>query len=364
MPLPNHKAIVIGASAGGVEAILTLAKGLPAGFPAALFLVIHTSPASPGYMADMINRVGPVPALYARDGEIARPGDLYIAPADQHLILEPGPRMRVWRGPKENGFRPAIDPLFRSVARLYGPQAIGVILSGYLDDGTLGLMLLKRRGGVAVVQDPSTAACANMPRSAIENVNVDYVVPVAEMPALFARLVEQPTAQPLPTGATDMGADFQSGSEQRSVPVTPNSIELKEKEDGSPSALSCPECGGAMWEQRVDNVLRYSCHVGHGYTGETLEEQYIREVEAALWTALRQLVESAELHRRLATRMRETGPADRAEAYEQRALEAKRRAQVVRELLVNDRVSDLVGRMGVMPPTAQASPPPRPASGS
>jgi two-component system chemotaxis response regulator CheB len=128
------------------------------------------------------------------------------------------------------------------------------------------------------------------------------------------------------------------------VETTPNTIERKEARDGPPSALTCPECGGALWEQRVGGVLRYSCHVGHGYTGESLEQQYVGEVEAALWSAMRHLVESAELHRRLARRMRESGPADRAEDYEQRAAETERRAAVIRDLLVNNRVGGLVSR--------------------
>ena len=143
-----------------------------------------------------------------------------------------------------------------------------------------------------------------------------------------------------------MSADIRSGSEEGPVPTTPNGIERKVARDGPPSALTCPECGGALWEERVDGVMRYSCHVGHGYTGETLEDQYVREVESALWAAMRQLVESAELHRRLATRMRETGPAERAAEYEQRALDSERRAEVIRDLLVKDRVGNLVGGGG------------------
>jgi two-component system chemotaxis response regulator CheB len=344
----GHNAIVIGASAGGVEAMIALAAGFPENLTAAIFVVIHTAPKGPGFLAGIIDRAGPLPAGYAVDGDVALPGRIYLAPPDHHLLIEPGNRMRVWRGPRENGFRPAIDPLFRSAARVYGPRAIGVILSGYLDDGTLGLMLLKRRGGIAIAQDPATASCPDMPSAAIKNVDVDHVVPIEEMPQLLARLTsEQARAIPINPGVNAMSADIRSGSEQEAVPATPNTIEIKQATDGPPSALTCPECGGALWEQRVDTVLRYSCHVGHGYTGETLEDQYVREVEAALWTAMRQLVESAELHRRLANRMRESGPADRADDYEQRARDTERRAQIIRDLLVNDRVGGLLSRAGI-----------------
>jgi two-component system chemotaxis response regulator CheB len=349
-PAPGHDAIVIGASAGGVEAVLALAGGVPAGLPAAVFVVIHMSPTAPGFLPGLVDRAGPLPAGYAEDGAEVLPGRIYLASVDHHLLIERDGarrrRMRVWRGPKENGFRPAIDPLFRSAARAYGARAVGVILSGYLDDGTLGLMLIKRRGGVAVVMDPRPAACPDLPRSAVRNVDVDYVVPLAEMPRLFARLAsEAPSPVTSQTsGVLAMTADIHSGSEDGPVETTPNPIEQKESKQGPPSGLTCPECGGALWEQRVDTVMRYSCHVGHGYTGESLEEQYVREVEVALWTAMRQLVESAELHRRLAQRMRESGPAERAADYEERAAETERRAAVIRDLLVKDRVGGLLGR--------------------
>jgi two-component system chemotaxis response regulator CheB len=342
-----------------LEAVLGIAAGLPPRLPAAVFVVIHMSPAAPGFLSGIIDRAGPLPAGYAVDGEVALPGRIYVAPADHHLLVDPGGRMRVWRGPKENGFRPAIDPLFRSAARAYGRRAVGVILSGYLDDGTLGLMLIKRRGGVAVVQDPRTAACPDMPRSAVKNVDCDYVVPLEAMPELLARLASEPPPPETPkhAGAKAMSADIRSGAEDGPVEMTPNTIEQKEAKLGPPSGLTCPECGGALWEQRVGPVLRYSCHVGHGYTGESLEDQYVREVEAALWSAMRHLVENAELHRRLARRMRESGPVDRAEDYDQRAAETERRAAVIRDLLVNDRVGGLVGRRrepGVMRPADPA----------
>jgi two-component system chemotaxis response regulator CheB len=348
-------AIVIGASAGGVEAVVALARLLPPGLPAAVLVVIHTSPRSPGLLAALIDRAGPLPASYAADGEVARPGRIYVAPPDHHLVVQPGAGgggvLRVWRGPKENGFRPAVDPLFRSAARAFGPRAIGVVLSGYLDDGTLGLMMLKRLGGVAVVQDPATAACPDMPRSAAANVAVDHLVPLDALPALLAKLAAEPPPPPKPTqGAPAMsGADTSNGPDRAAgTPPPPpppgNTIERKQQADGPPSALTCPECGGALWERRVDSVMHYSCHVGHTYTGESLEDQYAREVEAALWTSMRHLVENAELHRRIARRLRDAGLADRVDNYLSRAEETERQAQVVRDLLLNGRARDLAAR--------------------
>ena len=159
-----------------------------------------------------------------------------------------------------------------------------------------------------------------------------------------------------------MPADIRTGSEDGPIETTPNPIDRKEASQGPPSALTCPECGGALWEQRVEHVMRYSCHLGHGYTGETLQDAYVREVEAALWSAMRHMIETAELHRRLAVRLRESGPKDRAEDYEQRAQESERRAAVLRDLLVNDRVGGLIGRIPPSctdPPTDVRQSPPR-----
>jgi two-component system chemotaxis response regulator CheB len=244
-----------------------------------------------------------------------------------------------------------VDPLFRTAARVYGRRAVGVVLSGYLDDGTLGLMAVKRHGGVAVVQDPGDAACADMPAAAMSNVRVDHVATAAAMPELLARLAAG--APGAVEGENVMAADEARGGVEDvarggggPVGAGENSIDRKLREEGPPSALTCPECGGALWERTEGRVAHYTCHVGHGYTGEALEDQYVREVEAALWTAMRQLMETAKLHRRLAERMRESGQVERAGAYAERAAETERRAEVIRALLVNDRVGGLVGRAG------------------
>src|SRR4051794_15988643 len=172
--------VVIGTSGGGIEALRELAAGLPADFPAPIAVVMHTSPQAPGILPDILQRAGALPAVNAKNGERLRPGTIYVPPPDHHLLIEPG-RVRISRGPRENRFRPAIDPLFRSAAQVYGPGAIGVLLTGSLDDGTAGLWAIKRLGGVAIVQDPADALFPDMPRSAIEHVEVDHVVPLADV---------------------------------------------------------------------------------------------------------------------------------------------------------------------------------------
>lgn len=179
--------IVIGASSGGIDALRTIASQLPADLPAAICVVIHVAPESPGSLHELFTRSSKVPTSTASDGESLKPGHIYFAPPDHHLLIGPG-TLRLTRGPKENRFRPAIDTLFRSAAQAYGPKVVGVVLSGDLDDGTAGLLAVKEFGGIAVVQDPEEALFPSMPRSAREHVKVDYCLPVAEIAPLLVSL--------------------------------------------------------------------------------------------------------------------------------------------------------------------------------
>lgn len=188
--MATRELVVIGASAGGREALLELTRTLPADFSAAILIVWHMPSVGIGMLPRMLERTSPLPAHNAVDHEELCPGQIYVAPVDHHLLVERG-HVRVTKGPKENRFRPAIDPLFRSAAYTYGRQAIGIVLSGALSDGTLGLWAIKDRGGVAVVQDPNDAIVAGMPTSALENVNVDYRLPAFEMGALLQRLTTE-----------------------------------------------------------------------------------------------------------------------------------------------------------------------------
>src|SRR5579884_685598 len=186
-----NRTVAVGTSSGGLEALRALLGALPADFPAPLCIVMHTAAESPGVLPTLLNRSTALEVRYAEDGDPLRPGRVYVAPPDRHLLVEPG-RVRVTAGPRENRFRPAIDPLFRSVARVLGPAAVGVLLTGSLDDGTSGLDVIKRLGGVTIVQDPADALFPEMPRSAIEHVAVDYVVPLAEVAPILIDLVRTP----------------------------------------------------------------------------------------------------------------------------------------------------------------------------
>ena len=183
--MATNQIVVMGASGGGIETLRTLLHALPANFPLPICIVVHSAPEAPGLLAEILNRVGPLKVSHGRNHERLVGGHVYVAPPDCHLLVEPG-RLRVTKGPRENRFRPAIDPLFRSAAQVYGPGAIGAVLTGSLDDGTAGLWAIKQLGGTAIVQDPADAECPDMPASALRHVEVDYWLPLAAIPEVIS----------------------------------------------------------------------------------------------------------------------------------------------------------------------------------
>ncbi len=314
--------IVIGASAGGLPALLELVRAFPADMPAALFIVVHTSAEGPGLLAALLDRAGAMPAAAAEDGQAVAPGRIYVAPPNRHLLLEEG-RIKLAPGPKENGFRPAVDPLFRTAARSYGRRVIGVVLSGGLDDGTAGLGLIKRMGGVALAQDPADAMYASMPASAAANVALDFVLPARTMGAKLVELC----------GVELTGEAVMPDSAQHDIAEHGDQALLHDAVPGVATPFTCPECGGALWEQRERQQLRYRCHVGHAYTGDGLLFANDSELESALWWAVRSLEESAALHRRLARHATERHLAGVAETYEAKAGECEKHSCVIRGVL-------------------------------
>jgi two-component system chemotaxis response regulator CheB len=303
--------IVVGASAGGVEALRTLVAHLPEDLPAALFVVLHTSPEAPSMLATILNRCGRLQAKHAEDGERIAPSRIYVARPDCHLLVRRG-HIEVRTGPKENGHRPAVDVLFRSAATAYGVRVAGVILSGNLHDGSAGLHAIKRRGGVAICQDPEDAPFPSMPRSAITRVRVDHVLPLADIGPLLTRLAR---------------VAFPVGTEEQPVK------ELQADGEGRPSVYTCPECHGTLWEIDEAGLMRFKCRVGHGYGAEALADEQAAALEAALWTALRSLEENASLTRRLEERARRDGYEDSAKRFAERAADIEAKAEVVRSAL-------------------------------
>jgi two-component system, chemotaxis family, protein-glutamate methylesterase/glutaminase len=325
-----HDLIVIGASAGGIEALRTLVPMLPTDLPAAVCIVVHIPPQSPGMIPSILNDKGQLLAVHPEDGETLVAGKIYVAPPDHHLLVEPG-KLRVIRGPKENRHRPAVDPLFRSAARSYGPRVIGVVLTGTLDDGSAGLLVLKERGGIAVVQDPDDALFQDMPRNAIAYADVDYVVPLRDLAGLLTELVGQPAEE---EGAFPVSEEMNI-EDRFAHAQLPDPKEMDKL--GAPSVFTCPECHGTLWEIHEGALLRFRCRVGHAYTSQSLIADHAEALESALWVALRTLEESISLSRRMATRAREDGHVLSAERFDERAEETEQHADAIRLVLVSNK---------------------------
>jgi len=322
-PVSHRDIVVIGASAGGIEALSALVRPLPADLGAAVFVVVHLPAEHKSVLPRLLTSAGRLPAKHARHGEAIAPNRIYVARPDHHLLIEDS-QVRVIRGPRENGYRPAIDPLFRTAAYAYGPRVIGIVLSGALDDGTAGLVAIKNQGGLALVQDPNDALVDSMPRSALENVEIDHVLPVAEMAEMLPQLVQEEVGNQRPI--------LPELLETETVLQLNGSTEGRLKV-GQPSSLACPDCGGVLNEVRDGDLIRFRCRVGHAYAPESLYLQQSTQLEGALWAALRALEEQAALGRRMATRARELNQTRSALRFDERAAAAEAQARVVREAL-------------------------------
>jgi two-component system, chemotaxis family, protein-glutamate methylesterase/glutaminase len=329
----SHRDIVVmGASAGGVETLAELMSGLPAEFPAAIFVVLHLLPTGHSVLPEILDRAGPLPATTAQNGEEIDRGRIYVAPPDRHLLLLAG-KVRLSNGPRENGHRPALDPLFRSAARAYRERVIAVVLSGSLDDGTAGLRLVKRMGGATVAQDPEDALYSSMPASAVANKAADHVAPLAEIPALLSDLVD--TSIEMVAGPFPDLEDLDPAEPDRSD---------DDPTAGDLTGLTCPECGGALWEHLdPDGYVRFKCHVGHAYSPDSLETAQSEGLEMAMWSALRTLEERGDLFRRLARR---SGMSAR-HRFEAKAEEVAHHADLLRQSIV---------RLGRIPAADEAAP--------
>ncbi len=321
--------IVVGASAGGVEALIELVRGLPSDLAASSFVVLHLPPDYPSFLPEILSRVGGPPATRARDGEPIVPGRVYVAPPDHHLLVKHG-RTRLVRGPRESRHRPALDPLFRSAAIAYGPRVVGVVLSGMGSDGTAGLHAIKRRGGVAVVQDPEDALFRGMPESALTYVDVDYRLPVREISGLLNELSRSPapdeSAFPVPE---DLLLEHDQMTQKSDAPDMDRYGEISE--------FTCPECDGPMWERHDGGLLRYRCRTGHAFTAEGVIEARSEELEQNLWSALNKLEESALLSERIAEDARARGYERTAARFEQKAESDRQRALLLRRMLQEER---------------------------
>jgi two-component system, chemotaxis family, protein-glutamate methylesterase/glutaminase len=347
--------IVIGTSAGGVEALITLAKALPADLPAAVFIVLHLPPEGTSLLPEILTRSGRLPATHAVDGERYEEGHIYVAPPNKHLILGRS-TLRLTQGPRENRMRPAIDVLFRSAAECCAERTIGVVLTGSLNDGTAGLLALKKAGAITIVQDPSDAVWSEMPLSAQRAADPDHVLPLRD-------IAEQLTAssQGLATrihssngdsrtmekhkGANSIGASRANSSGAAKTPaisgdhageVQQDFLEQETGErDKETTVYTCPDCGGVLWQFNEGGLVRFRCHVGHSMSAEDLVIGQSEKIEETLWMAVRSLQEQAALARQIAVGLREKGDHIGAGRFEERAVHAEQDMTILRQKVLD-----------------------------
>lgn len=327
--MPNRDLIVVGASAGGIEALQRVCAALPSNLNAAVLVVMHLSASANGMLPTLLSRAGPLAAGHPEDGERIEKGRIYVAPPDFHMIVETG-RLRVVHGPRENHSRPAIDPTFRSAAVSYGRRVIGVVLTGLLDDGTAGLMVIRAHGGHAIVEDPRSALFPAMPQNALERVPDADVAPLAQIPVLLEKLIAEQLEPAQPSNSSDPLAE----SETRLSEIQMAEMQ-SEAHPGKPSEFACPECGGVLWEIEHDGMLRFRCRVGHAFTAQHLDAEQRQAIETALWSALRALEESVSLYRRMAERTCDSNHPQSHNVFRQRAENAQENAKNLREFLVH-----------------------------
>ncbi|MDO7846101.1 chemotaxis protein CheB [Hymenobacter sp. M29] len=326
MPAPSHL-IVIGTSAGGMPALVQLVAQLSPTLPAAVLVVQHFAPDSDGQqLVERLARHTAMPCRQPVDGEPIEAGTLYLAPPDRHLLAKDGStaHLLVTKGPRENHYRPAADALFRSAAVAFGANVVGVVLTGMLHDGTAGLEFIKRCGGVAVVQDPHEAEFPSMPETALRHVDVDYVVPLGTM----GPLLEEVTARKTPDRKTLIPEDLkqEAAIAERVVGTIDEVLRI-----AHPVPLTCPDCGGSLFEADHGRLLRYRCHTGHAYTADGLLHNAQQNLEESLWVALRMMEERKNLLSSMAAR----GEDSYSVQQEERIEEIKKHINRLREFLLN-----------------------------
>ena len=328
--MTGHDIIVIGTSAGGLKALSAVLAEIPADIGAAIFVVQHLAADRESLLPKLLGDVTSLPVSSPLDNEPFSTGHVYVAAPDHHLLLSDD-RVRVMRGPQENRYRPSIDALFRSAARSHGSRVIGMVLTGYLDDGTVGLQTIKKRGGITVVQDPREAEYPSMPRIALRYVKVDHTVPIADAGALLVRLVAEP-AEAQEDFPTTPAIEIESNIAEQNM----NTREFLENVEqiGQRTTYTCPDCNGAIWQIGDDEPLKLRCHVGHSFTGEVFSSEQSQNIETALWTAIRVMEEKVTFSRQLAGRKRKENLIEEAVAYEDEADALDREVIKIRDLIV------------------------------
>jgi two-component system chemotaxis response regulator CheB len=329
----SPQCITIGASAGGLEPLRDVVSQLPADFPAPVFVVMHVLATHFSYLPDILSKAGPLPSSHPKDNTRIEAGHIYVAPPDHHLLIDDG-FVAVKRGPKENGFRPSVDALFRSAAYSYGPGAIGIVLSGALNDGASGLWSIKRLGGIAIVQEPYEAQYPSMPRSALEYVDADYKVHAKEIGPLLSQLTqEQPIEQEI--AGNSMEEDLRRMAIETQIAAGVNLPEKTILELGHLSPFTCPECRGSLVRITEGNLFRFRCHTGHGFSAEALWEGLMETVNDLVWQATRGFQEASMLLEHIGRHMQENGGSADAERFLAKARDLNQQASQFQKIAVS-----------------------------
>lgn len=322
--------VVIGASTGGIAALQAIVRDLPGDFAASIFIVLHVAPSSPNYLHRILEKAAHLPACTASSGQSIKPGHIYVAPADHHMLIEKNGTLCTSRGPKENRSRPSIDVLFRSAATAFGPRVIGVVLTGFLDDGTAGLWAIRDRGGITIVQNPEEAIAPEMPLNALKNVEVEHCLSLSKIAPLLVRLTQ--------TAVEKKGVKPVSRKMESEVAIAREDESLQKVaiEWGEPSCFACPECHGVLMQIKDQGPGRFRCHTGHAYSVESLLSGFQERTEEALWSAVRSLQETELLTRRMAALLEEQHQNMAAETLREQAKQTHKKAERVREILFRD----------------------------
>jgi two-component system, chemotaxis family, protein-glutamate methylesterase/glutaminase len=335
--MATHDTIVVGASAGGVQALIKLVAGLASDLPAAVFIVLHVAPDAPSFLPTILSRDARLPVAHAVNGEEITPGRVYVAPPNYHLLIE-RQYLQLVHGPRENLHRPSIDALFRSAARWAGPRTIGVVLTGARDDGAAGMRAIKQRGGITIVQDPAEAHFPSMPLSVMQSMKVDYSIRLGEISPLLNNLSREPADKegryPVPENVEIEARIAQQNMESNELIASVEKL-------GKVSKLTCPDCNGALWEMKDEDMLRFRCHVGHAFSADSLSNGQEQMLEIALWSAVRALEEQMILAKRISERARKANHTHAVQVFERRAQEAEEHSAAIRRLLLRGTKDDI-----------------------
>lgn len=328
--MAKRNIVVIGASAGGFDVIKKIVSALPEKLDAVILIVWHLSPDVRGILPHVLSQVGKLPAMNGIDYEPLQPGHIYVAPPDHHLLIE-GDHTRISRGPKENRFRPAIDPLFRSAAFHYGRRVIGIILSGGLDDGSAGLWTIKEHGGTSIVQDPLEAEVRSMPQNAIELAGADYVVSASEIGPLIVRLINEEVSEDnrsvKVTDRTKVEIDIAMDMEKGHLNILA---------EGKLSSFTCPECHGVLVSITEAGRARFRCHTGHAFSADALLAGITETTEESLWAAIRSIQESTMLLNNMGDHFAEANQPKVAATFFRKAKEAEKRLAILRNAVLDN----------------------------